>query len=88
MKSTWSYSYGGGEGCVKFAVTKKRLARCEDINKIIASDVSKALKINKKSKDKAKYYTNLENESKPFNVENSILERIPTWNEKTNIRSG
>ena len=68
--------------------TKKCSANVEDINALVASEMAKALKMNKNYKTKAKDNSWSEYESDIFKFKNSILEQSPTPNENMEVRRG
>ena len=68
MNGTWYSAHVGG-GNIKSTRANKYLADDEDLNMLFASAVSKALKMNKKSKEKDTYDSHNDNESEHFNFE-------------------
>ena len=68
MKETRQYYSGGGGGSVNFTGAKKLSADSEEINTIFTSSVVKALKTNKKPKDKATDESELQDESEKFKI--------------------
>ena len=68
MNATWSYACVGG-GHINFMCTKKHSSDGEDLNMLTAYTIYKALKTNKKSKAKAKKYSDSDGGWENFNFE-------------------
>ena len=67
MDLTWFSAYGR-EGRIKIVGTKKRLSNGKELNRLVALDVAKALKMYKKSKATATDDSNSYNESEYLNI--------------------
>ena len=66
MQLTWLDSRGVGAGCLWFQGAKKRPAKGQDLNYLVASEVSEVLKNNKRAKTTAKHDSVLEEEPENF----------------------
>ena len=88
MKETWSYSCLG-VGHIKFTSAKKISDYSEELNAIITSALSKALKIKKESNSKSedKENSKLDDELEHFNFKICKLEQIPTHDDNLSARS-
>ena len=88
MEMSWLLYCEGGRGRAKFSDAKKWSTDDEDISMLIESDVTKALRMNNKSKAKARDDSNPDNESEHVNFEKLRLEQNPTRNANMSARSG
>ena len=69
MKQTWLTSRGGRAGNIRLQGGKKRLAKCQELNDIVASLVSEVLKQNKCSNSETTHELGSEDESENFDFE-------------------
>ena len=88
MKANWPYYCGGVGGCIKFVGAKNRLDNSKDINTPVASTMEKALKTNKKSKDKDLDESDCEDKLEQFNFKNLRSELSTTPNNNVAGRRG